>query len=465
MSPLGPIQSRGLRSILASLFLLPAILVACGGEPRSRPGVQARHALLITVEGLRADHCSAHLYYRDTTTFPIPPEMRLAGRTLTLDELAHSGVLFAQAFAASGDPRASLAALHTGRGPLENGVLGEGDSLAVGETTLAECLAAAGFVTVAFVSAPPGGGPAGLDQGFERFHLGQGDLETLAPLANFFSERDWSNDRPLFLWLHLRQTTFPFEPFPLNDLEGRSIDYPTLFTRPDYQGGADGSVAFRERVLSGEGELELADRDQIVDLYDGEVALLNRLLYTILDYLRFTQTTSAGWQSTLTVVAGVNGVQLPDDGVWGKHDALRDCNLKVPLIVRHPDSLTGRRVLSEVVELSDVAPTLAMLFDVELPEPSGRSLLALTDSYVERDFLTRPAFAVAPDRSVFSLRTPEWRLLADAERLGGGEGALELYPVELMRERPDEASADHPRAVATLMGELRTWVGAFDRRE
>ena len=132
--------------------VLLALLALCACErAQPRRGIPPRHALLVTIDGLRADHCSAYLYRRDTTNFPLSAEDFKEGRNLTLDELANDGVLFTQAFAPTGHPRDSLAALHSGRSADLRRVPGEAVEL-TGAATLAEGFQAAGLRTAAFVT-------------------------------------------------------------------------------------------------------------------------------------------------------------------------------------------------------------------------------------------------------------------------------------------------------------------------
>jgi arylsulfatase A-like enzyme len=433
-----------------ALFAALVLCTACGGRP-TRPGIPPRHLLLVTVEGLRADHCSAYLYSRDTTTFPIDPGMRAAGRDVTLDELAHAGTLFTQAFAPTGQVAASLAAIHTGQGAAGQEDMGSA------QVTLAEAFSAAGFETAAFISTQSG--TPELARGFATFESAGGDRATLARAVTFISARDWGNGRGLFLWVHLTQPAFPFEPSTLRNHLQQTIDYAKLYVDPGYDGPAKGTEAFREQAQG----LTPADVQHLVDLYDGELALTNYLLWYMVDYYRYNGVTSAAWSSTLTVLAGVNGMTLGADR-WGTTDSLRDDSLRVPLVLRHPDSLTGRRIFAEVVTLSDVAPTVGQWFDLELDQDGvhGRSLLAITDS--KGTFPTRPAVAFDPASGDASLRTEDWRLVAERAALAGVDGAVALYPVKRMREAAEDVSAQHPELAAGLLDELRARLGGSAAR-
>ena len=71
---------------MVRLVLLALLGLAACDRAKPRPGIPPRHALLVTIDGLRADRCSAYLHHRDTTTFPLSAADHAAGRNVTLDE-------------------------------------------------------------------------------------------------------------------------------------------------------------------------------------------------------------------------------------------------------------------------------------------------------------------------------------------------------------------------------------------
>jgi len=428
--------------------LLALVVHGCGDGRPPRPGTAPRHALLVTIEGLRADHCSATLYSRDTTG-------------LAIDELAHAGVLFPQAMASSGDAGSSLSALHSGGGSLDPT---QGD-----KQTLAQRFVSAGFETAAFVAWPEEL-PESLGRGFERRGVFSGpavvaDDNVTANALMWLAEREGS-DRPFFLWLHLRQPAFPFEPGYGLLPTGEQQDFASLFTDSAYSGSANGSAAYRQAVRDGaQPEPTEADLQHIVDLYDGELAATAARLQ---QFLESFQSTSA-WEETVTVLAGVNGMRLgAQQAGWGETDSLRDDSLRVPLILRHPQSMTGRRILGEVVELGDIAVTLADWFalDWQAEDLAGsgptRSLLALTDSYVERVFAARPALASSADGRR-SLRTDEWRLASHPPENGAAQPVLELHPVALTIESERDLAAQRPAVARDLAAQLRSAAGGDEQ--
>ena len=455
------------RSPAGLLLALAVLLGSC--SPPERPGEAPRHVLLVTVQSMRPDHMSTYLYGRPTTAWQVTPQQRADGRALSLDDLAVQGVLFAHAFAPAPSGPPSLASLLTGRSPLEHGVLDAQTPLPPGERTLAECFSDAGFVTAAFVSGELGL-LGGYDQGFETWEVAGSDRQLLGRVLRWQDGQDFGDEKPRFTWIHLSGSSAPYRPESYMERpdDPSSKDWTALFADPDYAGGADGSLELLASVEGRPEALEPADLEHLVDLYDADLAETAAAVRKLLSYFT-TSTAPAGvWEDTLFVFAGLHGEELFEHGRFGHGQALRDSTLWVPLFLRHPGSLTGSRILAEVVELADVAPTLLEWFHVEAEgRRSGRSLLALTDSYVKREFDSHPAFScLGEDR--LSLRTPAWRATWTAAYGGDSRGGFLSGGVS--EQRPDAFGGRHRAAPgetdrSRLAGELSTHLERLDIRE
>ena len=380
-------------TILIALLLVGAIAstLACSCSARtSRPGVQPQNLLLITVEGVRADHISA-LGYRLPTTGSVRAD---GGPTYDLDWLAESGVNFSGALAASGDARTSLGTILTGASPLTHGLVTEGRALPADLPTLGADFEAAGFRTAAFVSAsrsPLTG--TGLERGFETYREFSGDLEALQALA--LDARSAAQDgRPGFCWLHLSGPMHPWSPSSI----ANAPDFRAPFLADQELGRVREDDEFFAALRSGSLEPTQAERRALIALYDSELLRLNFLVQSAIEAF-----VGAGGEPNLlersaVLLVGTNGVELGErDGAWLADGGLHQESLHVPLILRHQASFTGRRILGGTVEHADIAPTLRELFGVRALGAGERSLLALTDSYVSREFPARPALALRGD--------------------------------------------------------------------
>lgn len=475
---IGRMRARGATraaGVRAAALAVASILAACGGA--ERPGTPPRHVLLVTVDTLRADHLSIFGYPRLTTWIQKRPDQVARGEDLSIDDLAKRGVTFTSCFAPRGQTTPSIATLMTGRPPLEHGVLVNGQILDQGATTLAEMFQARGFRTAGFTSNALLVRGSGIEQGFEHFvHAGQGmpmsqaerDLEMVRAAVTWMGQVDYESESA-FVWLHFMGPHMPYDPEPLGE-----TNFARTFSDPGYEGEADGSREFLDGAYEAGRPLGPLDIEHVRALYDGEIARVNAL------FERFLASYSGVFDGpervnrlddTVLVFASDHGEELYQrNGYWAHSKSVYDSVLHVPLFLTHPNSLTGERLLGETVELQDVLPTLAEWFDLEVPDGvRGRSLLALTDSYVEKPWDARPAFGSWRDQ-IFTARTPEWRFVWNGRGVVPNDppaGVYEIPRVALYDERADPQErrnviAEHPEVADALARELQAWLDGIE---
>ena len=311
--------SRTRRLALAAALALFAIQAAFCGHRGAPPNI-----LLVTLDTTRADHLGA---YGDH-----------GAQTPTLDRFAAEGILFERAIAAAPLTLPAHVSLLTGLYPFAHGVRNNGTFI-LGETvpTLTTVLHDAGYRTAAFVSAFVLDHRYGLARGFDRyddrFELERAGPQTAAALDAWLTEN--ANDRrPFFVWLHLYDPHDPYDPPP----------------------------PFRDRF---------ADR-----LYDGEIALDDAVLGTVLARLRQLDLQA----STLVAIVGDHGESL------GEHDEathglfVYESALRVPMILWAPGRLPAARRVPALVRGIDLAPTVLAVAGLNgLASAQGQSLLPLIE--------------------------------------------------------------------------------------
>jgi len=462
------------------------LLVAVAGcgtrreRPPSRPNL-----LLVSIDTLRADHCSVYGYERRTT--PV------------LERLAREGVVVETAYAPTATTAPSHAALLTSLYPHSTGVLRNAMILGPEHLTLAEILKAQGYRTSAVVSsfvlkrrfgfaqgfgtfecrfAPgptepdaasraeagetrvPGAPRAGGDepprrgrtedlQGFERGEDGhllaitgsdgyqrrsrfdrRADETTDLALAWL---RRRGRDRPFFLWVHYFDPHDPYSPPPPFDSQ---------FPVPE---GAN-------------------DLQRAVAAYDGEIAFTDRQLGRLVDALA-----DQGLDDeTLVVITADHGEGLLQHGYMGHGLHLYEEAVRVPLILRWPGHLPSGLRVHGLVDLLDVVPTALELLGVsrEGTPFQGRSVAhRLTGERADPDQRhDRPAFfqrerpwgptiggtRVRGDK--YGVRCGRWKYI-EAE----AEGTRELFDLAVDPGETRNLVARRPELAQRLSDTIATW--------
>ncbi len=452
---------KTLRSRTAGLGLLACVAAfACAQAKAPKP--VPSHVLLFTFGGLRADHVSSLAYVRPTTAgAPDDPNFEKKPG-LDYDALASRGVQFPNCFVPTLDPGQALVSLLSGQSPSGTGADANG-----GRGTsprLAEVLQSAGFHTIACVTPQQAGqkvdAQAALGRGFDIFEAHERDNDAVARAwlhakAAFENE---SVDR-IFVWVHLSEIQAPFDAAELPSIitERKLAGY---FSDPAYAGSADGSLEFLARASSGEARLALEDKEQIIAAYDSEVARATALMRAFLERWVYTVRDSFGtyvdaphedarWAQTLVVACGTSGAELGEhEGVWGDASTLHDSSLRVPLFFSHPESLLGQRILSNVVGLSDVAPTICELLQLRTAwDGNGVSLVSSLD--VQQDRAPERSAMAEASPQLRTLRTERWRLIQDVQ-----SGSVSLFDLHRDPRELRDVAGEEPRVIEALLGQF-----------
>jgi arylsulfatase A-like enzyme len=389
-------------------------------RPYSAPNLP--NLVMISIDTLRADRLSSYGNPRPTSPH--------------IDRLADDGVVFENAFSHSPKTAASHMTLMTGLYPeahrVRNRLTGREKwlgRLSADIPTLAEILGAAGYRTHGRNGGGNMHGGIGFSRGFETYSQPQE-----AGARGIF--RSSTAPDPFFLFVHTYQVHSPYFP---------PERYRDLFVDPTYDGGITSSL----QQLTSAGDVEFdnihrafwsrvdrdsdADRQHLLDLYDACIRFTDDkvgLLLDKIDALGLAET-------TLVVVLSDHGEEFGEhDGF--EHNALWDEILRVPLIIRVPESIRpGWRAkrIAAAVGLVDVLPTLLELMGVPVPgHLQGHSLVPL----VEAGAPGRPwLFAQYRLYGDIALRSGTWKLL----RRRGKEQLFDLDgdPAELR-----DVSSSHP---------------------
>ncbi len=341
--------------------------------------------LLIGFDTLRADALGA--WGRDPSLTP------------ALDRLAGQSDVWLQTYSAFNVTNPSFASILTGLYGKNHGIYDLQTPLPPSHTTLAEILKGAGYDTLAFISASHLGNHAsGLGQGFDTVSTATEHYAAEMPVdmtMDWLEERVGKASKPFFIWLHLFDPHTPHtppQPYALGFRPSQPVGLSPVrswfpFRQPAPRG-------FTEAVLGG-------DRD----LYDGEVAYLDRQTGRLLDFLE-----SRGLlENTIVAVVADHGENLGDHGIRFRHAGLFDTTTHVPLMIRWPGGQREGRRIEGLVQTLDLFPTLVAAAGLPVPKQDGTDLKELTEGEHRGRRGRRAVFSEHAGRLGVSVRTPDWR--------------------------------------------------------
>lgn len=317
---------------------------------------------LLSVDALRADHCSHYEHERETTP--------------TLDRLAAGGTWFPNAYSASPHTREAIPALLTGRYP--DACIDDGYALA--GDTIATLLAGSEYTTGAFHSNPYVSRGYGFARDFDAFdddlHLGQHKLFALvqrafdklrrrhyAP-ATEMNERSlaWLEgvDEPFFLWNHYMDPHGPYDP---PDEYAREFFGDTTSTKRAQK------LYWRAAVTDPE-SITAAERQEMLDLYDGEIRYVDAQIGAFLDTLAERDLL----EDTIVIVTADHGDAFGEHGYYGHPRQLDDELLEVPMVISGPD--VPDTTVKAPVSTLDIVPSVLDAVGEASTELPGGSLLS-----------------------------------------------------------------------------------------
>jgi arylsulfatase A-like enzyme len=346
--------ARGRCQTIAAWCVLAAIMFSGCSSPAPSPPVDDERPdlVLVTMDTVRADHCSAYGYPRPTTPF--------------LEELAKSGVLFRQARSSAPWTLPSVASIHTGLYPSEHGANAAEKGLSEDALTLAEVLRERGYQTVAVVSHSFTDSTHGLAQGFDRFDQSQirgHDAVTSPTITDIALRmlRRVDHDHPVFLWVHY------FDPHAtyvdhreLDFAERGSTALPAMLTPTLLR------EELAEDVETGD-SFPPDDLEYVMAVYDEEIRWTDASIRGLIEGI---QKRRAGRRHIVAITSD-HGEYFLERGRFFHGRDVYDQLMRVPLVIGGDisRSLRGHRVDAAVGTI-DIARTLlaqAEIADADFP--------------------------------------------------------------------------------------------------
>jgi len=359
---------------LAGNLALGDRVARVGSSPDVAPtNTGTGNVLFLVVDTLRADHLPMYGY--DDIETP------------NLDRLAEDAIRFDQAFTNASWTRPSFASILTGRLPSSHGVMAKSDSLPDGLTTLPEALKTVGYATAGYVTNFNVAPYFNFHQGFDdyvylepEFVLGADDASAKLLLMQFIRQRiekmramkgevspgtayqdAETVNRALLRWIDGQ----PASPWFL--FAGYMDPHDPYFSHP-YDGSGYARAAHQHPDAS--------EAPALQALYDGEIHYWDAELGTLLDGLR-----KRGLYDDLTiVVTSDHGEEFHEHGGFWHGTTLYDEQVRVPLLLKLPQSRRGGTVVRHWVQSIDLMPTVLKLCEAPVPDGvQGGDLFTGTD--------------------------------------------------------------------------------------
>jgi arylsulfatase len=367
--------------------------------PTAAPGPDV---LVVLLDALRADHCSAYGYERDTT--PV------------LDRLATEGALFEQVYSVSSWTKPVVATLFSGLYPTRHLNHAINARLPDGLLTLPEIYAAAGYRTGVFAENNFVSPLFGYDQGVEHFEGSDPAVYTQTILGHLLGQVA-VRFRPIMPVVEMARALDRFDPAQHNfsrdgvDLPGRVLDWVAglddsdrffgyvhlmkphaPYVAPaDFDGlfsgpGSDGVT--RPPHVEGIGAFARAPTQDpewvghLIDNYDERIRFGDYQLGQIVDGIR------ARGRDPVVVVLSDHGEEFGENGLFDHGHSLQEGVVRVPLVVSWPDRIPASTRVSSRSRLLDLPPSLLAWSGLEIPDQFDGEPFA--------DLRTGPA----PDRPV-----------------------------------------------------------------
>lgn len=336
--------------------------------------VQSREApnvIIILTDCLRADHLSCYGYGRNTTP--------------NIDQFAKDAVIFSQAISQSSFTKSSIASVFTSKNPYQHGVYSGSrkdtkdnivsDVLSEEETTLAEILLQNGILTAAWLQQGHLKSYMGFDQGFVAYDDEGGPVAKIHRRVLQWARRIGKKNQ-FFAYLHNVDLHDPYRPQPPYDTMYGV--YSDVNSRLDFANWSACLQAIRQKKIT----LEKDDVDQLIAYYDGLVTYIDHQIGVLLEELR-----RAGlYDNSLIIVTADHGDGFMEHGFISHTITLYDELIRVPMILKFPQSRFGGQIVKNQVRMIDVMPTILDLLNIRIDNKlEGFSLLNYLDESRKKD--------------------------------------------------------------------------------
>ncbi len=405
------------------LLLIGAIMITGWySQHRLATTINKPNIILITVDALRPDHLGCYGYKRDTSP--------------NIDKLAKNGILFTQAICQGGWTGGSLFSLITSAYPHTTGVIDWGNSLNYSLPTLGDLLRKHGYHT-ALINGHQAAkrlAEMGLVRGFDSWNKDKEGIEAgeiTERAVKFLYE---NKNKKFFLWLHYFDTHGPYNPpSPYNK---QYINDNLYKTNKHIPISDDQKISWlaKDEIPYAIQDKGITEVDYYTAQYDGEIRFTDEQIGIL---LRTVEELGLG-AKTLIVLTADHGEGLGEHGLYFSHGLyLYDEIIKVPLIFKYSNKLSGGKKIKSMVGHIDIMPTVLSLLRIKpVTRMDGIDLvppmLNKGDYHSQRIIFSEIGgyFSNPYNILIISMRSEKWKLIYYTER--------EVYKLYNLENDPQE---------------------------
>ena len=324
------------------LGLLALQLVGCGVADLET-GQRPEHLVLVVFDTVRADRMSIYGNDRQTTPF--------------LEAISSELLKYKDAKSPAPWTVPGHASIFTGLWPAEHRAQWGRMRLRSEYETLAETLRDAGFCTTGLSANLLAGPETGLDQGFERFEVIEGNWtektrQIVGELPEILQQAETSGCR-LFLFLNLMDAHIPYNTTQHGHVFGIR------------GAGPVDSAKVKWRISAGRRKFDAGDRRRHTKAYDAAVRYLDDVSRELIELLR----QQSLLYDSLVVFTADHGEGLGSHPEIGHSISVWEEQLAVPLLIRFPDGSRAGEVVSDSRSTTQLTPSLLDWLGVERPQP------------------------------------------------------------------------------------------------
>ena len=369
--------------ILAVIILRIALIIDSNMNKPAGPNV-----IFISIDTLRSDHLGCYGYSKNTTP--------------NIDKFSKDSVLFRNCIAQSSSTTTSHASMFTSLIPSHHKA-SHSANIAISEDviTLCEFLKDENYTTISY----NGGGQVasiyGFDRGFDIYHsfneTGKDKFSLIVEQAMQWLEGH--KEERYFLFLHTYESHHPYTPPKdfLHSLESK------------YEGDLpeEISVELLEEINDGEKTINDQDLEHIINVYDGEIRSIDHAFGEFLQFLKKI----GHYNDVLIIFTSDHGEEFNEHGIVGWHShSLYEELLRVPLLIKMPQTMYKGRIIAENIRSIDILPTILDLMNRSNSDYfSGLSLMPLIRDNNLKDELYIVSQLDRPEYNIASIRKGKWK--------------------------------------------------------